>query len=64
MSCEVIAADCIAERYLLGQLNELEQAAFERHCFDCERCFGELQTLEAMRAAGYQFSDLSPGEYF
>ena len=50
MSGEVIAAEGIAERYLLGQLNEPEQAAFERHYFDCESCFSELKTLEAMRA--------------
>jgi len=50
MSCEVIAAEGIAERYLLGQLNEPEQTAFEQHYFGCERCFDELKTLEAMRA--------------
>lgn len=50
MSGEVFAAEGIAERYLLGQLNEPEQAAFERHYFDCESCFNELKTLEAMRA--------------
>ena len=50
MPCDQIAAEGLAERYLLGQLSEEEQVAFERHYFDCERCFGELQTLEAMRA--------------
>jgi hypothetical protein len=50
MSCEVIAAQGVAERYLLGQLNEPEQEAFERHYFGCDRCFDELKTLEAMRA--------------
>jgi len=50
MPCDQIAAEGLAERYLLGQLSEQDQAAFERHYFDCERCFGELQTLEAMRA--------------
>jgi TolA-binding protein len=50
MPCDQIAAEGVAERYLLGQLGEEEQAALERHYFDCERCFGELQTLEAMQA--------------
>jgi anti-sigma factor RsiW len=50
MPCDQIAAEGLAERYLLGQLSEQHQAAFERHYFDCERCFGELQTLGAMRA--------------
>ena len=50
MSCEVIAAQGIAERYLLGQLDETDQAAFEQHYFECTRCFDELKTLEAMRA--------------
>ena len=50
MPCDQIAAEGLAERYLLGQLRRQDQAAFERHYFDCERCFGKLQTLEAMRA--------------
>ena len=50
MPCDQIAAEGLAERYLFGQLREQDQAAFERHYFDCERCFGELQTLVAMRA--------------
>jgi anti-sigma factor RsiW len=50
MPCDQIAAEGLAERYLLGQLREHDQAAFERYYFDCERCFGDLQTLEAMRA--------------
>ena len=50
MPCDQIAAEGLAERYLLGQLSEQDQAAFERHYFDCESCFNELKTLEAMRA--------------
>jgi TolA-binding protein len=50
MSCVVIAAHGIAELYLLGQLDETDRAAFEQHYFECNRCFDELKTLEAIRA--------------
>ena len=49
VSCEKVAAGGFAERYLLGQLSELERDAYERHYFDCERCFHELTTVDAVR---------------
>jgi len=50
MNCSVIVRDEFAERYVLGRLSLAEQEAYERHYFECDRCFGELQTLQAIRA--------------
>jgi tetratricopeptide (TPR) repeat protein len=49
-TCESIAEQEIAERYLRRELSEAEQDAFERHYFDCPACFERLQTLDV--AAG------------
>ena len=49
LSCDQIAAHAFAERYLLGELSEPERDAYERHYFDCERCFHELTTVGAVR---------------
>jgi hypothetical protein len=50
LSCDHIAAQEFAERYLLSQLSELERDAYERHFFDCEGCFHELTTVRALQA--------------
>jgi len=51
MNCDVIAGNALAERYLLGELSPAEQKAYERHYFQCERCFGELQSLQTIQHA-------------
>jgi tetratricopeptide (TPR) repeat protein len=48
MDCSLIVRDELAERYLLGQLNPAEQEAYEKHYFECARCFGELRRLQAL----------------
>jgi TolA-binding protein len=37
----------LAERYVLGQLNEAEQADFEAHYFECPECFAAVQAFQA-----------------
>lgn len=51
LSCEVVVARTLAERYLTGELTEAEQVAYEAHYFGCPRCLDELRTLEAAREA-------------
>lgn len=50
MNCEQVMSSEVAEKYLLGQLSEAEQKAFEQHYFECQRCFDELQTYRALQA--------------
>lgn len=50
MNCEQIMGSEVAAKYLLGQLSEAEQEAFEQHYFECQRCFDELQTFRALQA--------------
>lgn len=45
MDCSLIVRNELAERYLLGDLSPAEQEAYEKHYFDCPRCFGELRRL-------------------
>jgi TolA-binding protein len=49
MDCTRVAADEIADQYLLGHLSEADRAAYESHFFVCERCIDELRTLESLR---------------
>lgn len=49
MNCEQIMRSEVAEKYLLGQLSEAEQKAFEQHYFECQRCFDDLQTYRALQ---------------
>jgi TolA-binding protein len=49
--CDNVAADNLAERYVLGGLGPAEQEAYELHCFECDRCFVELRSLQAIQAA-------------
>ena len=51
MNCSVVVREEFAERYLLGQLSPAAQEAYEQHYLDCERCFGELQRLQAIQDA-------------
>lgn len=50
MNCEEVSTGEIAEKYLLGRLDESERESFERHYFDCAACFEELQAYRALRA--------------
>jgi tetratricopeptide (TPR) repeat protein len=58
MRCERVAEEFVAERYLRGELAEAESEAFERHYFECTRCFGDLETL---RAIGQALGQRAPG---
>ena len=63
IDCDRVVEDEIAERYLHGRLSETLQEAYERHYFDCERCFEELETYrviqEALRRSAAQSSEPS-----
>lgn len=48
-NCEQVMKGEITEKYLLGQLDEADQEAFEQHYFECPRCFEELQTYRALQ---------------
>jgi hypothetical protein len=50
MNCDQVSKGECAERYLLGQLNEADQEAYERHFFACTDCFHELQTCRTLHA--------------
>jgi TolA-binding protein len=51
MTCARYADVDIAERYVLGQLEEPEQATFEEHFFGCDECFASVQVLQQMQTA-------------
>jgi TolA-binding protein len=40
-----------AEQYVSGGLSEPEQAAFEEHFFECDRCLAAVQALQSAQAA-------------
>ncbi len=48
MNCQRASKEDLAERYLLGELDTADQEAFERHFFECEDCFTQLEALRAM----------------
>jgi TolA-binding protein len=43
MNCQEVEERDISELYLLDRLNEAERDEFEKHYFDCESCFAQLQ---------------------
>lgn len=49
MNCDQVMKGEIAEKYLLGELGEADQEAFEQHYFECPRCFQELETYRALQ---------------
>lgn len=49
MKCADILEQELLEKYLACGLTEDEQAAVELHFFECAKCFGELETLRALR---------------
>jgi hypothetical protein len=50
MNCEDAQQGMTAERYVAGQLGEAARAEFEEHYFGCDRCFGEVEVLRAVKA--------------
>ncbi len=40
---ELAIRELMAERYLLGELNESERAAYEAHLFECQVCFEQVR---------------------
>jgi TolA-binding protein len=49
MNCREVEEQDITERYLLGQLAEPEREEFEKHYFECESCFSQVQTGLALQ---------------
>ncbi len=49
MDCEQIKREEVVERYLLGQLSEAEQDAFELHYFECADCLEQVQAYGSLR---------------
>ncbi|HET7698352.1 MAG TPA: tetratricopeptide repeat protein [Vicinamibacterales bacterium] len=49
MDCERVGREEILDSYLLGRLNEADAHAFEAHCFECVRCFEDLEALTAIQ---------------
>ena len=50
MKCEDVKGRDLIEGYLVGRLDESERESFERHYFECEACFEDLQTFRALRS--------------
>ena len=50
MNCETIRNSELGQRYVLGELTEAEQESYERHYFECELCFEQLRTLQALQS--------------
>ena len=49
MTCDEVERDEVTEQYLLRQLPEADEAAFEAHYFECPRCLARLRALEELR---------------
>ena len=49
MNCEQVSLNELAERYLLGQLSQADQEAYELHYFECARCFEELKAHQVLQ---------------
>jgi anti-sigma factor RsiW len=50
MDCKRVTAEDVAEHYLFGRLADADRDAFESHVFECDRCFDDLRTLQAVQA--------------
>lgn len=46
MNCDKISRQQIIDDYIHGRLTDEEREAFDAHCFECDRCFNELQFYE------------------
>ena len=51
MNCEAVQTGNLAEKYVLGQMPESDQTAFEEHYYLCDRCLNEVRMLQALQAA-------------
>jgi tetratricopeptide (TPR) repeat protein len=51
MTCTEVERGGVAEGYLLGRLSDEDREAYERHYFECSRCYAELEALGALREA-------------
>ena len=49
LNCVNVVQEDIAEKYLLDRLNDTDKEDYERHFFECDRCFVELETYRALR---------------
>jgi tetratricopeptide (TPR) repeat protein len=49
MDCNQVREQAAAENYVLGRLTEDGLEAYELHYFQCERCFTELESLQAVQ---------------
>lgn len=49
MDCTEIVEQQVPERYLLHDLTESEQDAFERHYFECKECFDRVCAAKAIQ---------------
>jgi len=50
MTCARYADLDFVERYVLGQMDEAEQAIFEAHYFECPDCFAAVQALQTTQS--------------
>lgn len=50
-SCSRIESEDVIERYVTGRLGPEEAEAFERHFFDCDRCWEEVWRATAVLSA-------------
>lgn len=51
MTCEEVERGELAERYVLGQLDERQEEAFEDHYFACAACLEQVRALQDARDA-------------
>lgn len=51
LNCQYVEEHDLVSSYLAGRLSEDEAAAFEKHYFECERCWAEVKAGEEIRAA-------------
>ena len=49
MNCKEAEVRDVRERYLLNRLDEPEREEFEKHFFECDSCFSQLQISLAMQ---------------
>jgi TolA-binding protein len=50
MTCARSADLDAVERYMLGHMDEAEQASFEAHFFECPDCFAAVQAMQATQS--------------
>jgi hypothetical protein len=50
MTCARIADLDFVERYVLGQMDEADQASFEAHFFECPDCFAAVEAMQTAQS--------------